>query len=867
MAQIIEPTQAVKDTPLAPPFTPTELAPHFPQLEILECLGRGGMGVVYKARQKSLNRLVALKLLAPERVDDPQFAVRFEKEALALAALNHPNIVSIYDFGRAGGFYFLLMEFIDGMNLRQFLQSRRLTPREALSIVPPVCDALQCAHDHGIVHRDIKPENLLIDKSGVVKIADFGIAMMLSEESPISVEESQGAGTPDYAAPEQSNGTTDHRGDIYSLGVVLYEMLTGERPQKEILPPSKRVQVDIRIDEIVLRALEKTPGMRWQTAAEFRTQVEAVVDRPGQPHHADRPLQASKPRSFPWLLPLLTFGVICAGLAAFVAWLFRPLSETIAAYDAAKVITTARLNPLESEIIRLAGERLEHVRAAYQAGKASLIDVDQAEGGLAVAEARGDPVKQAEARLRATTFALEHTEKMLQAGRVSRDEYDQAKQRKLEAQIEFQRVQSVNPVQQRGKQADLTGREAALATGVAFGPVIERILSLPVERTEGSFLDFESGNYMTAPKDVVDEMTKRFDPKIMGVGFDERTKLWVDRTGADLMLGRTEPRISLVLHGGWVELISVSFTKTRPDEVLAMAAESSRKHAPGMSPLPFTSFDQPKLDADGVALPVLFQTREGSTGLLQVVGFADDGHHVKIRYKLISARTAEAPAAMTRTFPLRHMAANDMMTRLRLYFPKSTDCLISASSDNLQVSITAPPSKMTRVETFITVMDWPDAIQRRPDYEYPRDTVMHSVRSFFYACAIEDSPEALDHLLSPEVLAMLKHDTKNPEFINYQMGGVPNAAWEKSLRADWLGKKEAIRRFIREWNRYPLKRIAEEPGVAIGFGLRYSCTVAFEGAPENSYTVTILPVRISGDTREDSFLFSSLPPCWDDEPH
>jgi serine/threonine protein kinase len=139
------------------------------------------MGVVYKARQKSLNRLVALKLLAPERADDPQFAARFEKEAHALAALNHPNIVGVHDFGvwQAGGFYFLLMEFVDGVNLRQLLQTKRLTPKEALSIVPPVCDALQCAHDHGIVHRDIKPENLLIDKAGVVKIADFGIAKII----------------------------------------------------------------------------------------------------------------------------------------------------------------------------------------------------------------------------------------------------------------------------------------------------------------------------------------------------------------------------------------------------------------------------------------------------------------------------------------------------------------------------------------------------------------------------------------------------------------------------------------------------------------------------------------------------------------
>src|SRR3954462_11215802 len=166
-----------------PPLTPEELAPNFPQLEILEYLGRGGMGVVYKARQKSLNRFVALKLLAPERVTDAKFAERFTREAHALAALNHPHIVTVYDFGQAGGYYFLLMEFVDGVNLRQLLQAKKLTPEEALAIVPPLCDALQFAHERGIVHRDIKPENLLLAKDGAVKIADFGIAKLLGAEA------------------------------------------------------------------------------------------------------------------------------------------------------------------------------------------------------------------------------------------------------------------------------------------------------------------------------------------------------------------------------------------------------------------------------------------------------------------------------------------------------------------------------------------------------------------------------------------------------------------------------------------------------------------------------------------------------------
>jgi len=297
MAQLVQPTQ-VDGTAAQELFSREELAPLFPHLEILECLGRGGMGVVYKARQKSLNRFVALKLLAPERAGDAEFADRFAREAQALAALNHPHIVAVYDFGQAGGFYFLLMEFVDGVNLRQLLRTRRLTPKEALSIVPPICDALQCAHNRGIVHRDIKPENLLLDRAGTVKIADFGIAKMLGGEGadgatregaasspPPPWHHTINAGTPAYAAPEQQQGTADHRADIYSLGVVLYEMLTGERPTGRLEPPSRRVQVDVRIDEIVLRALESTPELRFATIAEFRTQVDVVRSslRPAAP--------------------------------------------------------------------------------------------------------------------------------------------------------------------------------------------------------------------------------------------------------------------------------------------------------------------------------------------------------------------------------------------------------------------------------------------------------------------------------------------------------------------------------------------------------------------------------------------------------
>jgi serine/threonine protein kinase len=320
-------TVLTEDVPVQtePSLTPEQLAPHFPQLEILQYLGRGGMGVVYKARQKTLNRIVALKLLAPERVGDPKFAERFEREAQALAALNHPNIVTVHDFGQAGGFYFLLMEFIDGANLRQLLRARKFTPEEALAIVPALCDALQFAHERRIIHRDIKPENVLLDKAGRVKIADFGIAKILGATNRDSAggtgageQATQSAvGTPGYSAPEQKTDPqrVDSRADIYSLGVVFYEMLTGELPGKLIEPPSKKIGIDVRLDAVVLRALEKTPELRWQTAEELRTQVETFAAG-SQLSQLTKEKGASKIMKIPAAIALAFFTAVLGGAVA-----------------------------------------------------------------------------------------------------------------------------------------------------------------------------------------------------------------------------------------------------------------------------------------------------------------------------------------------------------------------------------------------------------------------------------------------------------------------------------------------------------------------------------------------------------------------
>jgi len=274
-------TDAGKPVPRSEPPAPDALRAAFPQLEIIELIGRGGMGFVYKARQAKLDRTVALKLLPVELGADPHFAERFHREARALARLNHPGIVAVYDFGVSAGFCYLLLEFVDGVNLRQAMQAGRFSPAAALAVVPKICEALQFAHERGVLHRDIKPENLLLDAQGRVKIADFGIAKLVGEDTPDLTLTLSGArlGTPTYMAPEQIEhpGTVDHRADIYSLGVVFYELLTGELPLGRFAPPSAKADLDARVDDIVMRALAKERELRQQSVDEVKTEVETVA--------------------------------------------------------------------------------------------------------------------------------------------------------------------------------------------------------------------------------------------------------------------------------------------------------------------------------------------------------------------------------------------------------------------------------------------------------------------------------------------------------------------------------------------------------------------------------------------------------------
>jgi hypothetical protein len=261
------------------------------------------MGVVYKARQPRLNRFVALKVLAPGRETDPLFAERFTREAQALARLSHPAIVAIHDFGEANGLFYLVMEYVDGVSLRTLCRNSQTPPANALDLVPRICEALQFAHQQGVVHRDIKPENILIDAQGRVKIADFGIAKLFDPSGrPEPLTEARSIiGTPHYMAPEQVErpATVDHRADIYSLGVVLYELLTGELPLGKFSPPSQRATLDPRLDPVVMRSLEKEPARRYQQAGDLKTDIETVRSSPPPAIHEPTLVSASTSHSGP----------------------------------------------------------------------------------------------------------------------------------------------------------------------------------------------------------------------------------------------------------------------------------------------------------------------------------------------------------------------------------------------------------------------------------------------------------------------------------------------------------------------------------------------------------------------------------------
>ncbi|HVQ50694.1 MAG TPA: Stk1 family PASTA domain-containing Ser/Thr kinase [Mycobacterium sp.] len=273
--------------------TPQHLSDRY---EIGEILGFGGMSEVHLARDLRLHRDVAIKVLRADLARDPSFYLRFRREAQNAAALNHPAIVAVYDTGEAetatGPLPYIVMEYVEGVTLRDIVHTEGPMPaKRAIEVIADACQALNFSHQHGIIHRDVKPANIMISKAGAVKVMDFGIARALADANSVT-QTAAVIGTAQYLSPEQARGEkVDARSDVYSLGCVLYEMLTGEPPftgdspvavayqhvREDPVPPSQRHKdISPELDAVVLKALAKNPDNRYQTAAEMRSDLVRV---------------------------------------------------------------------------------------------------------------------------------------------------------------------------------------------------------------------------------------------------------------------------------------------------------------------------------------------------------------------------------------------------------------------------------------------------------------------------------------------------------------------------------------------------------------------------------------------------------------
>jgi len=300
--------------------TPQHLSDRY---ELGEIIGFGGMSEVHLARDLRLHRDVAVKVLRADLARNPSFYLRFRREAQNAAALNHPAIVAVYDTGEAatasGPLPYIVMEYVDGVTLRDIVHNDGpMPPRRALEVIADACQALNFSHQHGIIHRDVKPANIMISDAGAVKVMDFGIARALADTGNSVTQTAAVIGTAQYLSPEQARGeSVDARSDVYSLGCVLYEMLTGEPPfvgdspvavayqhvREDPIPPSqKRAGISPELDAVVLKALTKNPDNRYQSAAEMRADLVRVHsgEKPEAPKvltHAERTMMMAPSRS------------------------------------------------------------------------------------------------------------------------------------------------------------------------------------------------------------------------------------------------------------------------------------------------------------------------------------------------------------------------------------------------------------------------------------------------------------------------------------------------------------------------------------------------------------------------------------------
>ncbi|MBM7581901.1 serine/threonine-protein kinase [Caldicoprobacter guelmensis] len=285
--------------------------------ELEEKIGSGGMAIVYKAKCHLLKRHVAVKVLRPELVEDEEFVARFKRESQAAASLSHPNIVNIYDVGEENGVYYIVMEYIKGKTLKEYIREKgKLDWEEAVRIAIQICSALKHAHKNGIIHRDIKPQNILVSEDGTVKVTDFGIARAVTSAT-VTMAGTNVMGSVHYFSPEQARGGhVDAKSDLYSLGIVLYEMVTGTVPfegdtavsvalkhiQEKVKPPGElNPDIPKSLQDVIEKAIEKDPNKRYQSAGEMIKDLQRVLKEPNgsfvirSSDSNDMPTQVFKP--------------------------------------------------------------------------------------------------------------------------------------------------------------------------------------------------------------------------------------------------------------------------------------------------------------------------------------------------------------------------------------------------------------------------------------------------------------------------------------------------------------------------------------------------------------------------------------------
>ncbi|MGL4400458.1 MAG: serine/threonine-protein kinase [Luteolibacter sp.] len=347
---------------------PADLAPFFPGYEIQNLIATGGMGAVYCAVQKSLDRTVALKILPQELSKDAAFCAGFEAEAKAMARLNHPNLIGVYDFGEVNGMLYIIMEFVPGNSIYHSADGIAIDPGEVIRLVTGICHGLAHAHENGILHRDIKPSNILLDLNAQPKIGDFGLARPFDRK----IEEGEEIfGTPHYTAPEvvENPHSVDYRADIFSVGVLLHELLTGKLPANDPRPASLISRCDTRFDAIIRRATQPSPAARYASAAEMADELQALakpsavqvpkavaVSRPVAPRRVATKTKKASSGGSPVFLLLL---IGAAGAAAY--WYFykkpsvvivvEPPAAELVAPPAAETVTPPEPEPMVEEAL------------------------------------------------------------------------------------------------------------------------------------------------------------------------------------------------------------------------------------------------------------------------------------------------------------------------------------------------------------------------------------------------------------------------------------------------------------------------------------------------------------------------------------